>query len=192
MEQNDPRVTEVLLEHQLQRPELRRMHDADGVGERDVAAGIRIEENDPVALPRPRGFDQRKDRVPHLRHLPASAQRAALRQRAQPFDAPAVAAVSLDARHEWAHDKVMILDGAIVITGSYNWTATAEKDNGENLLVIQDPRLAGLYAENWRRHADHSTPYRRTASWWIHIRVVWASLTRRRPKRLASDNGEEG
>jgi phosphatidylserine/phosphatidylglycerophosphate/cardiolipin synthase-like enzyme len=101
-------------------------------------------------------------------------------------------AVSLDARHEWAHDKVMILDGEIVITGSYNWTVAAEKHNGENLLVIRDPRLAGLYTENWRRHAHHSTPYRPTAPWWVRIRVVWVSLTRRRRKRLGSDIGEDG
>jgi phosphatidylserine/phosphatidylglycerophosphate/cardiolipin synthase-like enzyme len=57
-------------------------------------------------------------------------------------------AVSLDARHESAHDKVMILDGAIVITGSYNRTFAAEHNNGENLLVIRDPRLCkGVYRE---------------------------------------------
>ena len=84
---------------------------------------------------------------------------------AQPHDPPVKAvallvgagiAVSLDDQHEWAHDKVMILDGAIVITGSYNWTLAAENKNGENLLVIRDPRLAAVYTENWRRHADHS------------------------------------
>jgi phosphatidylserine/phosphatidylglycerophosphate/cardiolipin synthase-like enzyme len=101
-------------------------------------------------------------------------------------------AASLDAQHEWAHDKVMILDGEIVITGSYNWTVAAEKNNGENLLVIRDPRLAGVYTENWRRHAHHSTLYRATAPWWVRIRVVWVYLTRRRPKRLDSDMGEDG
>jgi phosphatidylserine/phosphatidylglycerophosphate/cardiolipin synthase-like enzyme len=101
-------------------------------------------------------------------------------------------AVSLDAHHVWAHDKVMILDGEIVITGSYNWTVGAERDNGENLLVIRDPRLAGVYTKNWRRHAHHSTPYRPTALWWARFRVVWVSLTRRRPKRLASIIGPDG
>jgi phosphatidylserine/phosphatidylglycerophosphate/cardiolipin synthase-like enzyme len=80
-------------------------------------------------------------------------------------------AVSLDDQHEWAHGKVMILDGAIVITGSYNWTLAAENKNGENLLVIRDPRLAGVYTKNWRRHADHSTPYRGTVPCWAHICV---------------------
>lgn len=100
-------------------------------------------------------------------------------------------AVSLDGWHAWAHDKVMILDGEIVITGSYNWTVAAERNNGENLLVIRDPRLAGVYTENWWRHAHHSTPYRPTTSWWARIRVVWVYLTRGRPKRLNSQIGED-
>ena len=86
----------------------------------------------------------------------------------------------------------MILDGEIVITGSYNWTVAAEKHNGENLLVIRDPRLAGLYTENWRRHAHHSTPYRPTVPWWVRIRVVRVSLTRRRSTRVASEMGDDG
>jgi phosphatidylserine/phosphatidylglycerophosphate/cardiolipin synthase-like enzyme len=81
-------------------------------------------------------------------------------------------AVSLDERHEWAHDKVMILDGEVVITGSYNWTLAAENNNGENLLVIRDPRLAGVYTENWQRHADHSIPYRGSVPWRAYIRGV--------------------
>jgi phosphatidylserine/phosphatidylglycerophosphate/cardiolipin synthase-like enzyme len=92
-------------------------------------------------------------------------------------------AVSLDAQHAWAHDKVMILDGAIVITGSYNWTVTADTQNGENLLVIRDLQLAAVYAENWRRHAHHSTSYRPTVLWWARLRAVWAYLTHRHPKR---------
>jgi phosphatidylserine/phosphatidylglycerophosphate/cardiolipin synthase-like enzyme len=101
-------------------------------------------------------------------------------------------AVSLDAQHTWAHDKVMILDGAIVITGSYNWTVAAERDNGENLLVIRDPRPAEVYTENWRRHAHHSTPYRPTVPWWARIRVVLLCLTRRRPTRVASEISDDG
>jgi phosphatidylserine/phosphatidylglycerophosphate/cardiolipin synthase-like enzyme len=101
-------------------------------------------------------------------------------------------AVSLDARHAWAHDKVMILDGAFVITGSSNWTVAADKENGENLLVIRDSRLARVYTENWRRHAHHSTPYQPTVPWWTRFRVVWVSLTRRRPTRLNRDMGEGG
>jgi phosphatidylserine/phosphatidylglycerophosphate/cardiolipin synthase-like enzyme len=98
-------------------------------------------------------------------------------------------AVSLDDQHEWAHDKVMILDGAIVITGSYNWTLAAEHKNGENLLVIRDPRLAGVYTENWQHHAAHSFLYRGTIPWRAYIRVIWVFLTRRRRRRLNSAIG---
>jgi phosphatidylserine/phosphatidylglycerophosphate/cardiolipin synthase-like enzyme len=98
-------------------------------------------------------------------------------------------AVSLDAQHVSAHDKVMILDGAIVITGSSNWTVAADTQNGENLLVIWDLRLAEVYAENWQRHADHSIPCRGTVRLWAYIRVVWVYLTRRRRKRLNSEIG---
>jgi phosphatidylserine/phosphatidylglycerophosphate/cardiolipin synthase-like enzyme len=98
-------------------------------------------------------------------------------------------AVSLDDQHQWAHDKVIILDGEFVITGSYNWTLAAENNNGENLLVIRDPQLAAVYTQNWRHHADHSFLYRGTVPWWAYIRVVWVSLTRRRRKRLKSEFG---
>ena len=59
-------------------------------------------------------------------------------------------AISLDDEHEWAHDKVMILDGEVVITGSYNWTAKAES-NWENLLVIDCAELAKSYESEWEK-----------------------------------------
>jgi phosphatidylserine/phosphatidylglycerophosphate/cardiolipin synthase-like enzyme len=36
------------------------------------------------------------------------------------------------------HNKFAIGDGQAVITGSYNWTETAEKVNHENLVIIKD------------------------------------------------------
>lgn len=53
-----------------------------------------------------------------------------------------------------AHNKVMVLDEAVVITGSFNFTRNAQERNAENLMVLRDPALARLYAANWeRRHA---------------------------------------
>ena len=40
--------------------------------------------------------------------------------------------------HNLAHNKVIILDDAVVITGSFNFTQQAENGNAENLLVIRD------------------------------------------------------
>jgi len=67
----------------------------------------------------------------------------------------------VDGRHAIAHNKVMILDGNTVITGSFNFTKQAEESNAENLLVIRDAAIAAEYASNWQQHALHSTPYER-------------------------------
>jgi hypothetical protein len=56
------------------------------------------------------------------------------------------------------HNKVMIVDGATVITGSFNYTWSAEHRNAENLLVIHDPTLAAEYTQNWNIHAARSRP----------------------------------
>jgi phosphatidylserine/phosphatidylglycerophosphate/cardiolipin synthase-like enzyme len=55
-----------------------------------------------------------------------------------------------------SHDKVVIIDGELLFTGSYNLTDAAEEKNGENVLVIRDPRLAALYVQNFERHKQHS------------------------------------
>jgi len=75
------------------------------------------------------------------------------------FLAHAGIATLIDGVHAIAHNKVMIIDGETVITGSFNFTTAAERQNAENLLVIRDRALAARYAENWRAHAEHSTPY---------------------------------
>ena len=65
----------------------------------------------------------------------------------------------IDAAHAIAHNKIMIIDGETVITGSFNFTKQAEEKNAENLLVIRDKTLAAKYIENWKAHAEHSEVY---------------------------------
>lgn len=48
-----------------------------------------------------------------------------------------------------AHNKIMIIDNETVITGSYNFTANAEKRNAENLLIIHNNELARNYFTYW-------------------------------------------
>ncbi len=67
--------------------------------------------------------------------------------------------VLVDAKHSIAHNKVMIIDSHVVITGSFNFTEQAEHSNAENLLVIHDPALAERYLGNWHDHEAHSQPY---------------------------------
>jgi phosphatidylserine/phosphatidylglycerophosphate/cardiolipin synthase-like enzyme len=71
----------------------------------------------------------------------------------------------IDDRHAIAHSKVMVIDSATIITGSFNFTKKAEASNAENLLVIKDaPELVKAYEANIQAHAAHSHPYRRGAS----------------------------
>src|ERR1039458_4587405 len=65
------------------------------------------------------------------------------------------------AQHPIAHNKIIILDGYLVLTGSFNFTRAAEEHNAENLLVINDPVLAKQYIENWHAHEQHSETYER-------------------------------
>jgi phosphatidylserine/phosphatidylglycerophosphate/cardiolipin synthase-like enzyme len=67
--------------------------------------------------------------------------------------------VLIDSEHAIAHNKIMIIDGQTVITGSFNFTKQAEQSNAENLLVIRDKILADQYTANWKLHADHSEVY---------------------------------
>ena len=68
--------------------------------------------------------------------------------------------VKIDSRHAANHNKVMIIDEKIVITGSFNFTPKAENQNAENLLVIRDGKLASLYLKDFQKHSQHSEFYR--------------------------------
>ena len=63
------------------------------------------------------------------------------------------------AAHSISHNKVMVIDDQVVITGSFNFTHAAEAFNAENLLIIHDRDLARKYSENWRLHAAHAKPF---------------------------------
>ncbi len=65
----------------------------------------------------------------------------------------------IDSRHAIAHNKVIIIDGATTITGSFNFTKAAQDKNAENLLVIHSKEIARAYRENWFDHRKHSERY---------------------------------
>jgi cardiolipin hydrolase len=49
------------------------------------------------------------------------------------------------------HHKFAILDSARLLTGSYNWTRGAARDNEENLIVTDDPRLVAPFSATFER-----------------------------------------
>lgn len=59
--------------------------------------------------------------------------------------------VRLDGNPRTMHHKVIIIDGAIVVTGSFNFSANAAESNDENLLIIWDPEIAKLYEAEFER-----------------------------------------
>jgi phosphatidylserine/phosphatidylglycerophosphate/cardiolipin synthase-like enzyme len=56
-----------------------------------------------------------------------------------------------------AHNKVMIIDDMITITGSFNFTKAAQERNAENVLIIEDSTLAKKYKDNWFNRQKVST-----------------------------------
>ena len=71
--------------------------------------------------------------------------------------------VAFETRYNAAHNKVLVVDAegpkCAVLTGSYNFTWSADNRNAENLLIVRDQcALARAYRDNWQRHRAEATP----------------------------------
>jgi len=64
------------------------------------------------------------------------------------------AAVYLDANPRNMHHKVIVIDGEIVITGSYNFTESAENKNDEDLLIVWNAGWAEAFEKEFQRIYD--------------------------------------
>ena len=49
------------------------------------------------------------------------------------------------------HNKFMVIDDLIVITGSFNWTVTAVNANQENLIVVDNPYYIDRYNQEFEK-----------------------------------------
>jgi phosphatidylserine/phosphatidylglycerophosphate/cardiolipin synthase-like enzyme len=59
-----------------------------------------------------------------------------------------------------AHNKVMIIDQQTVITGSFNFTVSAQHRNAENVNAFYNcPAFATLYVQNWTNRLSVSRPW---------------------------------
>lgn len=59
-----------------------------------------------------------------------------------------------------AHNKVIVIDGGTVVTGSFNFSRQAETTNAENLVVFENsPDLVRAYTQNWSVRAAQAKPY---------------------------------
>ena len=74
--------------------------------------------------------------------------------------------VWLETKYKNAHNKIIVIDAAspdsTVITGSYNFTWSAQQKNAENILIVRKNRqLAEQYAANWLRHQQDALIYKK-------------------------------
>jgi phosphatidylserine/phosphatidylglycerophosphate/cardiolipin synthase-like enzyme len=66
----------------------------------------------------------------------------------------------IDARHAIAHNKIIVVDRNVLITGSFNFTKAAEEKNAENLLIMKGNKpLVDAYIRNFSEHKEHSDVY---------------------------------
>lgn len=66
--------------------------------------------------------------------------------------------IRYDGHHEKMHHKFMIIDGTALITGSYNYTASAETRNAENILITDEKNLVAAYADEFERLWEGNYP----------------------------------
>ncbi len=59
--------------------------------------------------------------------------------------------VRLDGNPSLMHHKVIVVDNSIVVTGSLNFTEGADKENEENVLILENPEIAALYLQEFQR-----------------------------------------
>ncbi|MBF2053495.1 MAG: DUF1669 domain-containing protein [Candidatus Sericytochromatia bacterium] len=59
--------------------------------------------------------------------------------------------VMIDGNQALLHSKTFIVDRRVVITGSYNFSMSAEERNNENTLIIQSPKIAAAYEQEHER-----------------------------------------
>ncbi len=64
------------------------------------------------------------------------------------------AAVRQDGNPAFLHHKVIIVDDHIVLTGSLNFTDNATISNNENVIIIDNADIAGLYVQEFNRNWD--------------------------------------
>ena len=64
--------------------------------------------------------------------------------------------VDIDSVSGIAHNKIIIIDKQKVITGSFNFTTSADIRNTENVIIVNNSELAKKYIQNWFLRKEHS------------------------------------
>ncbi|AFJ90393.1 Plasmid conjugative transfer endonuclease (plasmid) [Burkholderia sp. KJ006] len=71
--------------------------------------------------------------------------------------------VRINDQYKILHDKVLIVDGKHVETGSFNFSAAAERTNSENAVVLWNrPDLAKQYSQHWESRWNSAQTFNST------------------------------
>lgn len=65
--------------------------------------------------------------------------------------------VRIDGNDGQMHHKVFIVDGKIVVMGSYNFSKAAEERNDENIVIIYNEKIAEFFLEEFERVYEHTS-----------------------------------
>ncbi|MCJ7432599.1 MAG: phospholipase D-like domain-containing protein, partial [Anaerolineales bacterium] len=57
--------------------------------------------------------------------------------------------VRQDGNGSFLHDKIIIIDDSIVVTGSLNFSSNADEGNEENVVILDNPEIAALYLQEF-------------------------------------------
>lgn len=76
-----------------------------------------------------------------------------------------------------ADAKAMVIDDAVTLMGSMNWTASAGR-NSEDLNLVASTAVAAAYSAHWRDRQAVSVPFTRRENW----------CTRREPVGVKSES----
>jgi len=88
-----------------------------------------------------------KNRGVELKIYLDSSQINARYSKARFFINEGIENIRISSNSNLMHNKFAIIDNNIVLTGSYNWTASASERNDENLLVIDDEEIITRYQD---------------------------------------------
>jgi len=81
------------------------------------------------------------------------------------------------------HNKFAIIDNRILLTGSYNWTFSANNRNDENLMVIDDPEIITRYQNQFEKLWFDKYSLERTRQLYQIAKVDFPFLSNDLPKQ---------
>lgn len=64
--------------------------------------------------------------------------------------------VRQDGNSSFLHHKVIVIDNSIVVTGSLNFSSSADEDNEENVVILDNAEIAALYLQEYQKVWDQA------------------------------------